>query len=122
MFIFHCHRCQETFRIYFENLENKESLCCPNCGLEFPGDALKLLNLLGSSYKKAVDELKKSNTHECGWSLTIEEYNIYRPQFFEKGLLSSETDYEENHQKSYWEYDVTQESAADMFTSMKYNK
>lgn len=109
MFIFHCHRCKETFRVYLENLFDKESLCCPNCGLPFPADALKELNQLSKCYREAIDILKKTNDYQNGWSISIAEHGYPRPREVSK-YDNSLFNWADLRQQSYWDtYDIESE-------------
>lgn len=101
MFKFHCHGCQETFRVYLENLAEVETLKCQNCGFEMPQEAVMQLNILGKSYQETINCLFKTNEYKEGWSITIEEYDVLRPdkvsQF--ENVITRAEDYYDNYWK-----------------------
>lgn len=102
MFVFHCHRCEESFRVKLHNLYNKESLSCNNCGIKFPDDALNSLRVLSESYMDSIDVLKRTGEHKNCWSISIAEDKELIPSSV--GQYEHLWDNDENKVKSYWSH------------------
>ncbi|WP_139331832.1 hypothetical protein [Paenibacillus amylolyticus] len=79
MFKFHCHQCGESFRVHFENLHNKQSLQCANCGFDFPQKAIESLVRLGDAYLDAIDTLYQEASNRKCWSISIESNDTLVP-------------------------------------------
>ncbi|AMA72744.1 hypothetical protein ACH33_07685 [Aneurinibacillus sp. XH2] len=103
MMKFHCHRCEETFRIEFQNLYNKVFIQCPNCALEFPPDAVKALRQFSEAYMDTVDILKKTGSFKECWSISLEGNSTPLPgpiNEFEHVSFG----YEKEKEQSYWQH------------------
>lgn len=106
MLKFHCDRCKESFNIAIENLYNKESIVCNNCGFSLPDEAVSALKEMSIKYMDAIDVLKKTGEHEQCWSISMvgEERLVPPPtQEFEKFNF----DYRETKKQSYWKHRQT---------------
>lgn len=73
MLNFHCHSCNETFRIAFENLHDKEKIQCQNCGHTIPSEAVEALKRFSEAYMDAVDALKRTGEYQRCWSISVVE-------------------------------------------------
>ncbi|EOO74926.1 hypothetical protein IIC_02380 [Bacillus cereus VD021] len=103
MLKFHCHTCEESFNISFENLYNKESICCQNCGHYVPTDVVKSLRDFSTAYMDAVDSLYNAGEYKKCWSLSIAGSDTLVPKKKEK--LSNFLDNLDNNKNvSYWKH------------------
>ncbi|MEX0974631.1 MAG: hypothetical protein WD024_04665 [Bacillota bacterium] len=78
--VFHCTHCNESFKVLPENLANRESLVCPNCGAIFPEEVLKHLRDLGTAYREAIDVLYQGNKEGSGWFISVAALDTPRPE------------------------------------------
>lgn len=108
MFVFHCHKCGQSFKLFLENLAQKQSIICPNCEQNLDALAHKHLQTIGSSYMVLIDHLKLIMREGSGWSISIAEYDEQRP-----GLKCCVSDVvinrEDIRRESYWGRPVTKE-------------
>ncbi|EEL27617.1 hypothetical protein ORM80_00720 [Bacillus cereus] len=100
MFKFHCHSCDETFHIAFENLYNKIAIQCQNCGQALPSEAVKSLRDLSEAYMDTIDTLHSTGKYQECWSLSIVGTEAVIPEKVSKygNFLTSEND------QSYWKH------------------
>lgn len=71
---FTCEKCHESFNVKAENFKNKDSLACPDCGVEFPKDKLKSLGeavLKIQQVKKSLYEKDELGTDMPTWSVSF---------------------------------------------------
>jgi len=108
MFVFHCHECSGSFKIYLENLVNMQEITCPNCKQQITDEALSYLRTIGASYRETIDVFKRTMREGAGWSISIAEYDEHRPGL--KCCVSESTiNREDIRHESYWERPVTKE-------------
>lgn len=101
MFTFHCNTCEEKFNIYFENLYDKDTISCQNCGNQIPDEAIKSLKTFSNAYMDTIDTLYNSGTAKSSWSLSVNENN--------KIIPSKPGEYEDmfnpkRNKESYWQH------------------
>jgi transcription elongation factor Elf1 len=88
MFEFTCYKCNEKFHVQFENLYNKISIVCPNCGNPLPQKTVEHLRKLSDAYMDVIDSLYHTNDFGSAWGIRVLETKESMPrnpdQYFDR--------------------------------------